>query len=101
MYGMLLPPAVQAKGAVQTEQTRCPIVKVVAERLPDLNIPRKDLRSVPLSILISGVRPRDGWQHVGIYTIANEIGVFADSPRLHVQAPEVTRADSRGNTCRL
>ena len=37
---MLLTSAVQAKEAVQTEQAECPIVKVDAERLPDLNIPR-------------------------------------------------------------
>lgn len=36
----MLPTAVLAKGAVQTEQVGCPIVKVDAERLSDLNIPR-------------------------------------------------------------
>lgn len=40
VFGMLLTPAVQAQEAVQTEQAGCPIIKVAAERLPDLNIPR-------------------------------------------------------------
>lgn len=40
VFGMLLNPAVQAQEAVQTEQAGCPIVKVDAERMPDLNIPR-------------------------------------------------------------
>lgn len=40
VFGMLMPSAVQAQEAVQTEQTGCPIVKVTTERLPDLNIPR-------------------------------------------------------------
>lgn len=37
---MLLTLAVQVQGAVQTEQAECPVVKIEAERLPDLNIPR-------------------------------------------------------------
>ena len=40
VFGMLLTPAVQVQEAVQTEQAGCPIIKVAAERLPDLNIPR-------------------------------------------------------------
>lgn len=40
MLGLLLTPVVQAQEAVQTEQSGCPIVRVEAERLPDLNIPR-------------------------------------------------------------
>ena len=39
-FGMLLTPAVQAQEAIQTEQAGCPIIKVAAERLPDMNIPR-------------------------------------------------------------
>ncbi len=37
---MLLIPVMQAKAAVQTEQAGCPVVRVEAERLSDLNIPR-------------------------------------------------------------
>lgn len=37
---MLLTTAVQAQEAVQTEQPGCPMVKIEAERLPDLNMPR-------------------------------------------------------------
>ena len=40
VFGTLMPPAVHAQEAVQTEQSGCPIVKVATERLPDLNIPR-------------------------------------------------------------
>ena len=40
VLGMLLTLAVQVQGAVQTEQAECPLVKIEAERLPDLNIPR-------------------------------------------------------------
>lgn len=40
MLGLLLTPVVQAQEAVPTEQTGCPIVRIEAERLPDLNIPR-------------------------------------------------------------
>ena len=40
VLGILLTPAVQAKVTDQTELTGCPIVKIEAERLPDLNIPR-------------------------------------------------------------
>lgn len=40
VLGLLLTPVVQAQEAVPTEQTGCPIVRVEAERLPDLNIPR-------------------------------------------------------------
>ena len=37
---MLLIPVMQAKAAVQNEQAGCPVVRVEAERLSDLNIPR-------------------------------------------------------------
>lgn len=40
VLGLLLTPVVQAQEAVPTEQTGCPIVRIEAERLPDLNIPR-------------------------------------------------------------
>ena len=40
MLGLLLSADIQAQEAVQTEQAGCPIVRVEAERLPDLNIPR-------------------------------------------------------------
>lgn len=40
ILGILLASTVQAKAAVQAEQEGCPIVRVEAERLPDLNIPR-------------------------------------------------------------
>ena len=40
VFGLLLTPAVQTKGAARTEQTGCRIVKVATEQLPDLNIPR-------------------------------------------------------------
>ena len=40
MLGLLLTLSVQAQQAVPTEQAGCPIVRVEAERLPDLNIPR-------------------------------------------------------------
>ena len=40
MLGLLLTPVVQAQEAVPTEQRGCPIVRIEAERLPDLNIPR-------------------------------------------------------------
>lgn len=40
MLAMLLIPAMQAKAAVQTEQAGCPVVRVEAERLSDLNVPR-------------------------------------------------------------
>ena len=40
VLGMLLNPAVQAQEAAQAEQAGCPTVKVDAERMPDLNIPR-------------------------------------------------------------
>ena len=40
MLGLLLTSSVQAQEAVPTEQAGCPIVRVEAERLPDLNIPR-------------------------------------------------------------
>ena len=40
MLGLLPTSSVQAQEAVPTEQAGCPIVRVEAERLPDLNIPR-------------------------------------------------------------
>ena len=40
MLGMLLTPAAQAQEAVPTEQAACPMVKIEAKRLPNLNIPR-------------------------------------------------------------
>ena len=40
MLGLLLSADIQAQEAVPTEQVGCPIVRVEAERLPDLNIPR-------------------------------------------------------------
>lgn len=40
MLGILLPSAIQAKETDQSELTGCPIVKIEAERLSDLNIPR-------------------------------------------------------------
>ena len=40
MLSLLLTSSVQAQEAVPIEQARCPIVRVEAERLPDLNIPR-------------------------------------------------------------
>lgn len=40
VLGLLLTPVVQAQEVVPTEQTGCPIVRIEAERLPDLNIPR-------------------------------------------------------------
>ena len=40
MLGLLLSADIQAQEAVPTEQAGCPIVRVEAERLPDLNIPR-------------------------------------------------------------
>ena len=40
MLGLLPTSSVQAQEAVPTEQAGCPIVRVEAERLPNLNIPR-------------------------------------------------------------
>lgn len=40
MLGILLTPVVQAQKAVQTAQTDCPVVRVEAQQLPDLNVPR-------------------------------------------------------------
>ena len=40
ILGILLASTVQAKAAVQAEQEGCPIVRIEAEHLPNLNIPR-------------------------------------------------------------